>query len=197
MEKPLLEIAEDLPDSLREQAAEVYWDAFSQKLHALAPDKGKALALLARLFDAQQAIIALQQGRCVGLAGLHCGKRVFVTTPYAVFQQELGWLRGFFSALMFHAFEPRPAADELRIECLAVSPQLRGQGIGSRLLAAVYAAAKKKGFNKVRLEVVDTNPNARRLYVREGFELIRTDRIPLARYFAGFAAQDVMVKRLS
>ncbi len=196
MEQTPIEILETLPDELRSQAAEVYWDAFSQKLHALVPGKEKAVALLARLFNPAQAIIAVKQGRCLGIAGLHYRGHTFVDTPYEIFREELGWLRGFFGARLFHAFEPKPAENELRIECLAVTPEARGQGIGTRLLGAVYAAAKDKGFNKVRLEVVDTNPDARRLYLREGFVIIKRDRIPLVRYFAGFSAQDIMVKQL-
>lgn len=197
MDQSPIEIQETLPDELRRQAAEVYWDAFAMKLHALVPGKEKAISLLARVFNPPQAIIAVQQGRCLGIAGLHYRGRTFVSTPYAIFRQELGWLRGYFGALMLHAFEPKPAENELRIECLAVSPEARGKGIGTRLLAAVYAAARTRGFNAVRLEVVDTNLEARRLYVREGFVWVKTDRIPLVRYFAGFSAQDVMIKQLS
>ena len=85
----------------------------------------------------------------------------------------------------------------MRIECLAVAPEARGKGVGTQLLAAVYASAKKHGFEKVRLEVVDTNPEARRLYVREGFTCVRTDHLPIMHIFAGYAAQDVMIKQLS
>ena len=197
MDQPIVEIIEALPNELRSQAAEVYWAAFSQKYRALLPGKEIAIHLLARVFNTPQAIIAVQQGRCIGIAGLHYNGRTFVSTPLSIFREELGWLRGTFGVWSFHAFEPHPAEDEVRIECLAVAPEARGKGVGTQLLAAVYASAKKHGFEKVRLEVVDTNPEARRLYVREGFTCVRTDHLPIMHIFAGYAAQDVMIKQLS
>jgi ribosomal protein S18 acetylase RimI-like enzyme len=50
-----------------------------------------------------------------------------------------------------------------------VSPQLRGQGLGSRLVAAVEEWAARQGPPDIRLEVVPNNAPAIALYQRHGY----------------------------
>ena len=78
-----------------------------------------------------------------------------------------------------------------------VHPAMRGKGIGTRLLEAVFDFARAKGFGSVRLQVVDTNPDARRLYERMGFVATATHRHPYLRRMMGFSAVTTMVKELS
>jgi ribosomal protein S18 acetylase RimI-like enzyme len=54
------------------------------------------------------------------------------------------------------------------VPLLAVRPQDAGQGLGGRLLRAVFAAAGAAGQRSVRLNVASDNPNAVRLYERVG-----------------------------
>jgi ribosomal protein S18 acetylase RimI-like enzyme len=187
-------IQNNLPENQRRQAADIYYDAFSRKLTMLTASRQELTALLARIFNPQRAIIALGGDGCVGLAGLHYDREYFTRTQRSIFTEELGWLRGLPGYLLFHAFEPTPPEDQLRIECLAVSPKDRGKGIGSKLLQAVYSLAKKAGKSAVSLEVVDTNPNAQRLYERQGFKAIRSMHYPYLRNIAGFTAVHVMVR---
>jgi ribosomal protein S18 acetylase RimI-like enzyme len=56
--------------------------------------------------------------------------------------------------------------EALELEDLAVAPDVRGGGVGGRLLAAVRDHA---GGREVRLTVLDANTGARRFYAREGF----------------------------
>jgi ribosomal protein S18 acetylase RimI-like enzyme len=179
------------------QAAEVYYDAFQTKLAPLKGSKKQVVALLEQIFDPQQAMFAVQQGQCVGLAGLHYEGRLFTKVKFFAFVNELGWFYGVMGYLAFHVFEPRIGKNELRIECLAVAPEKRGQGIGTLLLAAVDELARTKGFDAVRLEVVDTNPLAQRLYERQGFRVTQTQHFPYLRRFVGYSSANVMVKKLS
>jgi ribosomal protein S18 acetylase RimI-like enzyme len=55
------------------------------------------------------------------------------------------------------------------LHSLWVSPQLRGQGLGSRLVAAVEAWAVRQGATCIRLEVVPGNALAIALYRRHGY----------------------------
>jgi GNAT superfamily N-acetyltransferase len=58
---------------------------------------------------------------------------------------------------------------EIRIIDIALLPEHRGKGIGSRLLAGIFASADEAGL-PVALRVEPWNP-AKRLYGRLGFEL--------------------------
>jgi len=51
-----------------------------------------------------------------------------------------------------------------------VHPALRGSGAASALVQAVLAWAEGRGASSVRLDVIDGNDRARRLYERHGFQ---------------------------
>ena len=53
---------------------------------------------------------------------------------------------------------------------LAVDPDRRGEGIGSRLLDRVLGTLAAQGVARVKLEVRESNDRARSLYRRFGFE---------------------------
>jgi ribosomal protein S18 acetylase RimI-like enzyme len=192
-----IEIRSGLPDSCRRQAAIIYDEAFHQKLAPLVGTPERAAALLEQAFDPGYAIVALYQDRCVGIAGLQYRGHRFVRTRLSAFAQELGWVRGALGCVGFHAFDPSPRRNELRIECLAVASAMRGRGIGTLLLSATDDLARAEGLQAVTLEVVDTNPDARRLYERQGFVPIRTVRYPYLRRIVGFSAATVMIKGIA
>lgn len=62
----------------------------------------------------------------------------------------------------------RVTLDEEELLLLAVLPQFRGQGIGSRLLERCADSAKKRGISRILLEVRRGN-TAEALYRRHGF----------------------------
>lgn len=60
-------------------------------------------------------------------------------------------------------------ADQAHINNLAVRPELRHRGLGSQMLLAVIAEAKRLGAATLSLEVRRSNIAAQRLYLRAGF----------------------------
>jgi ribosomal protein S18 acetylase RimI-like enzyme len=59
----------------------------------------------------------------------------------------------------------------LSVNGIAVAESARGRGIGSTLLDAVTAEAKRRGVRKITLHVFASNVAARRLYERHGYVL--------------------------
>jgi len=59
-----------------------------------------------------------------------------------------------------------------------VHADVRGQGIGTRLVDAVVALANAEGKRCVTLEVEDINPRALRLYDRLGFVVDKFEKLP-------------------
>jgi len=59
--------------------------------------------------------------------------------------------------------------DEAQLLDVVVSPERRGQGIGTQLVSALLAAVAARGAQAVTLEVADDNAPALRLYRRAGF----------------------------
>lgn len=78
-------------------------------------------------------------------------------------EQPVGIAVGF---LGYSTFAARPL---FNLHDLAVLPDHRGRGIGSRLLAAVEEFAREQGCCKITLEVLDRNATARRVYAAAGF----------------------------
>ncbi|MCG2417569.1 GNAT family N-acetyltransferase [Aequorivita sp. F47161] len=61
---------------------------------------------------------------------------------------------------------------EVYIDTLSVSPNHQGKGIGKLLIAAAINQAKLEGHEKIGLLVDFKNPNAKKLYLRLGFESV-------------------------
>lgn len=60
--------------------------------------------------------------------------------------------------------------DEMEVLNIAVRPEFREHGLGTRLLGLVLQICKKMGIKNARLEVRETNTPARRLYSNFGFK---------------------------
>jgi ribosomal protein S18 acetylase RimI-like enzyme len=60
-------------------------------------------------------------------------------------------------------------AHVLHLDALAVSPAARGRRVGSALLDAAVAEARRRGARKLGLRALSTNGHAIALYLRHGF----------------------------
>lgn len=66
----------------------------------------------------------------------------------------------------------RVVADEAEIITIGVHPDARKSGIASAMLALVENDVKKRGGEKIFLEVAENNTPARKLYERNGYTAI-------------------------
>jgi ribosomal-protein-alanine N-acetyltransferase len=64
----------------------------------------------------------------------------------------------------------RHLAAEWELENIVVAPTARRQGLGKRLLEALFSAVRETNGGPVFLEVRESNAAARSLYERSGFE---------------------------
>ncbi|WP_055565253.1 GNAT family N-acetyltransferase [Streptomyces atriruber] len=182
-----------LPAGAERRAAELYWDAFGRKLGPALNPPGKAVPFIAAHLHADRAVCALLDGRLVGLAGYQHGGRAFTGGPALAVLRAYGHLRGLHRLLLLALFERRPAPGQLVMDGIAVSPDMRGRGVGSLLIEEVVAVAtESQDCREIRLDVIDTNPRARALYERRGFTAVRTERTPYLRRLLGFGAVTTM-----
>ena len=79
---------------------------------------------------------------------------------------------------------------------ISVSSDARGRGIGGRLLEEVESYAISHGFESIRLDVIDTNPDAKRLYERKGFSVTKSESFGWLRWLLGFGGSETLVKVL-
>jgi len=66
----------------------------------------------------------------------------------------------------------QPVVDELHILNICIEPTQQGKGFGKAALAMLKIFAEKNRFNRILLEVRQSNRAARKLYVSAGFERI-------------------------
>ena len=159
--------------------ASILYDTFEDKFRLFFGSKHKFLAFASNCLRDDRTLVALKDGIPVGAAGLECDGKGFidVSLRQTVDVFSLGALRvGLFAALFL--FTKAAKKHEVLLDVLAVSADERGQGLGSKLIQFVIDYARSNGFYRIKLEVVETNPDARRLYERIGFKETRTLKIP-------------------
>ncbi|MBN1218173.1 MAG: GNAT family N-acetyltransferase [Anaerolineae bacterium] len=191
-----IEIHLGLPEQHRRQAAELLYKAFERKFQPVMKSADHGVPILAQGLVPTMMIIARGQQQIVGVVGLHYYRQNFWSPHLASFATEFGWLSGLIRFVMFRLFIAGEGRN-LVVEAIAVDESRRGQGTGTRLLEAAFDYARQHGFQSVSLEVVDTNPAARRLYERLGFVATRTWPYPYLRNFMGFSAATTMVKQMA
>jgi ribosomal protein S18 acetylase RimI-like enzyme len=186
-----------LPHDLRDAAACLYWQAFGGKLGRVMGPEPKARAFLNRVMRADHCIVALDDGgQIVGLAGYKTQGGSFAggteADLRAVFGRAGAAWRGALLALLGRDTDE----DRFLLDGLCVAADLRGQGIGVQLIEAICHEARVQGYTAVQLDVTDTNPRARALYARCGFQEDSTTQIGALRLIFGFGSTHRMVRRL-
>lgn len=105
---------------------------------------------------------------------------------------HLGLFYGLWACAVFSLFEREPAKGELVMDGIAVANDCRGQGVGSLLLDYLINYAKNNGFCSVRLDVIDSNSRARKLYESKGFVAVNTEFFPYLKWLIGFLGVTTM-----
>ena len=183
-----------IPESLRNDAVQLYDEAFGAKFSVAIRDRKVRLQILKDALLLPYAVAAIADGKLVGLAGYNTLHGALTNGMSAgLLVQHLGLLSGFWAAMVFSLYERQPQESELVMDGIAVKSEMRGMGIGSKLLNELKLFASHNGYSRIRLDVIDTNPAARRLYERQGFLPTRTERFEFLRWLLGFGASTTMV----
>ncbi len=183
-----------LPEGFRKIAARTYFKAFHHKFETILGPEKVGVPVLEQDFNPSHAIVATHGGEFAGLAGFQDEGRRFADFRAKTLIRAFGVIRGMVKYGLLCLVSRRRKPGELLFDGLVVQPDMRGKGIGSGLLSAMFDLARKKKCSQVRLSVMDTNTGARRLYERMGFVPVKTIRLPLFKRFLGFSALTHMVR---
>src|SRR5512145_199237 len=142
-----LEILPGLPESLRAQAGRIYYEAFRRKLQQLVGKPAETLRILTAGLNLKLAFGAFADGKLLGLAGLHSRAGIFSQVALRESLRQLGPGRGPYAWAILNLFGQgaKCPPGHLRIAALAIEPAARGQGLGSRLLEAIFEKARLEG----------------------------------------------------
>ncbi len=197
MKKNEIRFTVGIPEDHRDAAVQLYEDAFGAKFSVAIKERKKRLALLKASLSLDFAIGAIHQDKLLGLAGFST-KGGSLTDGITVKRllRQLGIWRGIRAILVFSLYDRQLTAGELMMDGISVNEASRGKGIGSNLLDELKSYAIRNGFSTIRLDVIDTNPDARRLYEKQGFVAKKTEYFGFLRFFLGFSASTTMVLTL-
>lgn len=185
----------------RLEAARLLYEAFTLKVERLELfpyTAEQAVRLIAKSLNPRCGLYALQAGKVVGVAGLEYDKERFVDISKTTFTEEFGLIGGTGRYLWMRLLKllDKSSSQVFRVEPLAVSSSMRGQGIGSALLNAAFERARQLGYLEVIIGVVNTNLGAKALYKRHGFKLFKTTHYGFLTKQAGFTSAHMLRKNL-
>ncbi|MCF6289321.1 MAG: GNAT family N-acetyltransferase [Proteobacteria bacterium] len=182
-----------LPEQFRSDAVKLYDEAFGKKISvAIRSDESRKL-LLNNCLMLEYSIIALSNGELIGIAGFNTlNGSLTGGITYQLLRVQLGFIKGNWAALIFSLYSRKPKQGELVMDGIAVQADFRGKGVGSRLLEEMENYATKHEFNSIRLDVIDINSKAKKLYERKGFKVVKIEHFPYLRRFLGFGGNTTM-----
>ncbi|WP_045387598.1 N-acetyltransferase [Falsirhodobacter sp. alg1] len=191
-----LRIEQGLAPEFRDQAAHLYWQAFGPKLGRVMGPDDRARSFISGALQADHTLSAVEGGRLVGLCGFKTARGAFVGANAAAMRSAYGrfgatWRRYALGLLVQDTDNQR-----FLIDGLCVVPDRRGQGIGTALINAICAEAVTRRYSAIRLDVVDKNEGARRLYERNGFAAIHRHPAGATAALFGFDSTVTMVRQL-
>lgn len=188
-------ITTGIPDANRNEAAALYWEAFGEKLGFVLGPKYRALMFITSVLRSDHGICAFDdEGRVLGVAGFKTAHGALVGGDFHALRRVYGWVGASIRIMLLAALEKDTDNERFVMDGIFVAPEARGKGVGTALLNAVAAEARKRGYRQVRLDVVDSNPRARALYLHEGFTEVSTRSIGIMRHIFGFSSATTMVR---
>jgi len=190
-------ISSGFSDAERATVAALYWEAFAAKLHYVMGPQDKALKFISAQLNPEFALVARgQDDRVLGVAGFKTSQGALISGGLRDLAAVYGWTSTLWRAPLLGLIERDLSDDVLLMDGICVASHARGMGLGSALLQAIKAETQSRGLSAVRLDVIDTNPRARGLYERRGFEAIGTENLGPLRWVFGFKSSTKMLCRL-
>lgn len=189
-------IIRGLPAGQEAAAAALYWEAFRGKLaKTLGPD-ARGQAFFTATVNRDRVIAALDEtGTLLGIAAFKINGQGFSSAGLASLWRHYG-IGALWRMIPLMMLERDAPADTLQMDGICVAASVRGRGVGQALLTDLFAFARDQGFAKITLDVIDSNPRARALYERLGFQAGATSETGPLGHILGFKQATKMTRRL-
>ena len=176
-----------------EEAAGLYDEAFGKKFSPAISKRADRIELFKSTFDLSFCFCAFVDSKLVGLAGFQTIEGSLTEgITFRTLISQLGMLRGIWAAAFLSLYDRKASTKELVMDGISVTNEFRGKGIGTQLLDDLIKFAKNEGYQSLRLDVIDTNERARKLYELKGFKPVKTEHFEYLRWLLGFGASTTM-----
>ncbi|MGI9288323.1 MAG: GNAT family N-acetyltransferase [Pseudomonadales bacterium] len=146
-------------------------------------------------------LLAEEDGKPVALVGVWHPKENMTYTLDAVKQifAYYGPAKGLIvviRGLRFEKIVSPPRKGTLCLHNLGVARELRGKGIGGKVIDHFFELARKRGVDTISLDVAETNPRAKALYERMGFSVVRHNSGGQKNQYGSAVSHDYMEARV-
>lgn len=191
-----VEIREGLDPEHEADALRILHAAFAYKLRIGLAGPEDMVRLFAGEVDRTACWTAIADGRIAGILTRQSSGETFYnigTRRLLATFWPLKTLRVLFNFLLLNESPPQNA---LYVESIAVDAEIRGLGIGGKLMAEAEARARELNLPLLALDVIGDNQGAIRLYERLGYKIVKTTRGFLIKYVTGSDEVHRMEKQL-
>ena len=193
-----IKIIRNLPESSKIRASELVYEAFQKKINSVIKEKEKAIRIITKSINYSAGFYAVYENSLVGIAGTQSKGNRFIKVKFSYFHEEYEFFKALIKKIYFN-FDSIGTIknDELELTALSVQKEMRSRKIGTKLINSIILYAKNNGYKKVILTVVDTNPLAKKLYEKIGFNKHKTKKYGFLTRSAGFKEVTHMVINLN
>lgn len=181
-----IEYLKYLPGTLFRPAVDLYFYSLREKLEPLLGGDGRAQEVLMSSIVADNCLVALCNGKLVGIMGFQTSQGGFIQPSLKTMVRIYGMPGGLFRlaglAMLYHSTR----SDEFYIDGVAVAPEMRGKGIGRHFFGILESMASEAGKSRISLDVIDINDRARALYEKLGYKELNRQKIWPVNRLIGF-----------
>ena len=191
-----VEIREGLEAEQEAAALRILHAAFAYKLRIGLDGPEDMVRLFAGKVDRSACWTAVVDGRIAGILTRQSGGEEFYKISARRLLASFWPLKTLRVLFNFFLLNESPPRDALYVESIAVDAEIRGLGIGGKLMAEAEGRARELGLPLLALDVIGDNHGAIRLYERLGYEIVKTTRGFLVKFVTGSDEVHRMEKRL-
>ena len=178
------------------KVTDMYWEAFSEKFTKIV-SKEKAKKLIFEQLDSDFALSAYTDARnLVGVAGYKTNDGCLLDFSFSSLVDLYGYFGASWRGLLLSLLERKIESEVLLMDGIFVNQDMRGLGIGTKLLKAIETEARKQEKKQIRLDVIDKNASAKKLYERCGFKVVNVHSTGIFKHIFGFSKAFEMRKNV-
>lgn len=184
----------------KEEAARLYAIAFQTKFLKILGRPEEVTQLLKEGINIQRAISAISaDNELIGITGFQLDNTSLTDIKFKDFVAKYGIIKGTFKyvilAVLFHRKPDNKS--QLLMDGIVVKEGNRGRGIGKQLFMELEKFSNQSKMTSIKLDVIDENPKAKKLYESIGFVPTKYSKTPQFIYkLIGVGGVTTMVKEL-
>jgi len=183
------------------EAAELYSKAFERKYVKILGSQKAIMELFSRGINSDRAISAIShEGELIGVAGFQLSGKKLIGIKFKDYKNQYGLIKGGIKYVVFETIFYRKRDDnkQLLMDRIVVKVGNRGKGIGKELFKKLEEFSIENNLTSLKLDVIDENPKAKKLYEKIGFEQKSYQKVPkIIRRLIGVSGVTTMVKKLA